>query len=93
MGGFRNGARMGNAIARWKEKNAPYSRTCQILAKLAGFIGGAIEVVAILGLLLSMAMEKGPDFFSMILLWLGGNVIDIGGHWLIKKLDDRLCRK
>lgn len=83
MGGYRNGARAGFFLSQWKAKHRPATKAGKILSKLFGFIGGCMEIVAVLGILVSMSSLKGVSFTGILLLWLGGLALDIGMHWVI----------
>lgn len=91
--GMRNGARMGASLSQWKKKNPLSSLFARILSKIGGFIGGAMLIIGVLGLIAGSAMKNGPDFGTMVALALGGLAVDVGSHWIALQIDKKLSTK
>lgn len=91
--GMRNGARIGGWISDWKRNHPLSSRFARILSKFGGFLGGVLEWIAVIGILASTAMKKGPDFMAALGLFLCGASLDVGLHWLLLQIEKAISNK
>lgn len=89
----RTGAQIGNAIVQWKKKNSLSSLFARIFSRIGGFVGGAMLIVAVIGLIVSESMKDGPNIGAMIGLALGGIAVDVGTHWIAMQIDKMLAKK
>ena len=90
---MRTGSKLGAGFAEWKAKNRVSSPAARILSKTGGFIGGALEIIGVIGLIASGAMKEGPDFVPMAGIVLLGIAIDLGSHWIAMTIDKKPSAK
>ena len=87
------GSKIGASISNWKENTRPNSKAARVFSKIGGFIGSAIEIIAVLGLLLDWSVENRQNFWRMVGLFAIGLIIDMGSHWIAIRMDKKLSAK
>lgn len=87
------GSKTGLEISAWKAKNRPSTKFARILSKIGGLCGGAIEVIAAIGLIASGVTKSGSNTWQMVGLFVVGLAIDVGSHWIALKIDKKLSAK